>query len=80
MTQEHLEPTFLISENLDAIGYKLNKLFIRFRSGGSYSYDDVPFDYFDALQKVESAGKFFHQFIRGKFRYTRLANDPFAHH
>lgn len=76
--RERLVPTYLVSENLDCIGYRLGQLFIRFRSGGTYSYDKVPFDYFDALPKVESAGKFFHQFIRGKFRYTRLDSDPFA--
>ena len=76
--KDRLVPTYLVSENLDAIGWKLNKLFIRFKSGVTYSYEDCPFDYFDALQKVESAGKHFHKFIRGKFRYTKLDSDPFA--
>ena len=73
-----LVPTYLVSDNLNCIGFRLAKLFIRYKSGGAYSYDNVPFDYYDALQKVESAGKFFHAFIRGKFRYTRLDKDPFA--
>lgn len=78
MKTQRLEPTYLKSENLDCIAWVADKLFIRFRSGGSYSYDNVPFDYFDSLQKVESAGKMFHQYIRGKFRYTKLENDPFT--
>lgn len=75
---KQLHPTYLVSENLDCIGYKLGQLFIRFRSGGIYSYDKVPFDYYSALQKAESAGKFFHKFIRGKFHYTKLDKDPFT--
>lgn len=78
MKEERLVPTYLVSENLDCIAYHLGKLFIRFRSGGVYSYDGVPYDYYDSLQKVESAGKFFHQWIRNKFHYTRLDKDPFA--
>lgn len=78
MKKDRIVPTFLVSDNLDCIGYNLGQLFIRFKSGASYSYDNCPFDYFDALQKVESAGRFFHQFIRGKFRYTKLDFDPFV--
>lgn len=73
-----LVPTYVVSSNIDAIGFRLGKLFIRFKSGVTYAYDNVPFDYFDALQKVESAGKHFHRFIKGKFNYTRLNHDPFA--
>lgn len=78
MNKNRIVPTYLVSENLDAIGFNLGTLFIRFKSGISYSYDNVPYDYFDALQKVESAGRFFHKFVRGKFRYSKLENDPFA--
>jgi hypothetical protein len=76
--KDRIVPTFLVSENLDCVGYKLGQLFIRFKSGIAYSYDGVPFDYYDAIQKVESAGKFFHRFIRGKFHYSKLDSDPFA--
>ena len=78
MKTERVIPTYLVSDNLDCIGFRLGTLFIRFKSGISYSYNGVPFDYYDALQKVESAGRFFSQFIRGKFRYTKLEADPFV--
>lgn len=78
MKPERVVPTYLVSDNLDCIGYRLGQLYIRFKSGVSYVYEACPFDYFDSLQKVESAGRFFHQFIRGKFHYTRLDNDPFT--
>lgn len=73
-----LEPVYLTSSNLDCIGWLADKLFIRFKTGESYSYDDCPRDYFHALQSVESSGKFFCRFVRGKFSYTKLPSDPFA--
>lgn len=83
MKPDRLEPTYLTSSNLDCIGWLANKLFIRFKghdgtTGTTYSYDECPRDYFDALQSVESSGKFFCRFIRGKFHYNKLPSDPFA--
>ena len=75
-----IEPIYLTSSNIDAVGYlsEAQRLYIRFKSGCSYSYEDVPHTFFSALQKVESAGAYFARQIRGKFRYTRLSNDPFS--
>ena len=73
-----LAPTYVVSSNIDAVGYALGKLFIKFKSGVTYQYDKVPYDLYDALLKVESAGQFFHHMVKGKFQYTRLENDPFV--
>ncbi len=73
-----IAPTYISSSNIEAAGYQLGKLYLRFKSGGAYSYDGVPFDYFATLTKIESAGKFFARFIRGKFRYHKLEQDPFG--
>ena len=54
-----LHPTFIANSNIDCVAHSGGSLFIRFQSGEAYSYDGVPYDHFDALQKVESAGKFF---------------------
>lgn len=55
-----LHHTFIAnSTNIDCVAHDRKSLFIRFKSGEAYSYDGVPYDHFDALQKVESAGKFF---------------------
>ena len=77
-----MQPTLINSSNIDAVGFEpaakgLGALFIRFKSGITYSYDDAPYTYFSALQRVESAGQFFHRHIRGKFHYTKLEGDPF---
>lgn len=72
-----MQKTSVQSSNIESVGHENKTLFIRFKSGVSYSYDDVPFDHYDALAKAESAGRFFHRFVKGKYRYHRLLNDPF---
>lgn len=79
MPTQKVAPVFISSSTIDAVGYSLGQLFIRFKSGGTYQYDKVPFSYFISLQEVESAGRFLHNFIKkGGFRYTRLEQDPFS--
>lgn len=69
---------FISSSNIERIGYQRSKLYIQFKSGGSYAYDNVPFKIFDALRSDESAGKAFHKLVRGKFGYRKLDHDPFG--
>jgi len=69
--------TFVTSTNIDRVGYKYGKLFIQFKSGIVYQYDAVDKAMYDALIIAESAGKFFHQFIRSVYTYTKLPNNPF---
>lgn len=73
-----MKPTFVVSSNIDALGYELGKLYIRFKSGITYAYDSVPYSVFDALEKAESVGKFFHRFVRDKYPHHRLDSDPFG--
>ena len=73
-----LHPTFIVSSTIDAIGYQLGRLFVRFKSGAAYAYEGVPYDIFDALKKAESAGQFLHRMVKNRFRYTRLDFDPFV--
>jgi hypothetical protein len=79
MESKRLPPVYLSSDTIDAVGWKLNRLFVRFKSGAAYVYDKVPFSYFVSLQEVESAGKFLNQYVKkGGFRYTKLDSDPFS--
>lgn len=73
-----MKPEFISSSNIDAVAYSLGNLFIRFHSGGVYSYDKVPFAIYDGIRTAESAGKFFHRFIKGQYEYHKLDSDPFA--
>ena len=43
-----------------------------FRSGSLYRYFDVDCRIWEALLAAESKGTFFHQAIRGHFRFVRL--------
>ena len=50
MESKRLPPVYLSSDTIDAVGWKLNRLFVRFKSGAAYVYDKVPFSYFVSLQ------------------------------
>ena len=73
-----MRPHYVVSSNINALGYSRGKLFIRFNSGVTYSYDRVPFPVFRSLEQSDSVGQTFHRLVRGKFPYTKLDNDPFA--
>jgi len=63
------------SSVIDRIAYDTasTTLRISFRDTGDYLYFDVPADLFDRFHGAESAGSFFNEFIRGRYRYRR---DP----
>lgn len=50
-------------------------LYLRFRSGVTYSYFDFPEEQYQALLQAESRGRHFLSHIRGRFRYQRLAQS-----
>jgi len=72
-----IEATHIDSANINAIGWRDDTLYIRFNSGKSYAYESTPECHFVNLKEAESAGRYFHQHIRSKFRYTLLELDPF---
>jgi hypothetical protein len=47
------------------------ELRIRFQSGKSYIYQDVPRETFDAMKRSFSKGEFFNEHIRDHFRFVR---------
>lgn len=72
-----LEKTHVTSANLDMVGHDgKTDLFIRFKNGDAYQYPDHPYSTYHALVKAESAGKFFHQFVRST-KAVKLSFDPF---
>lgn len=71
-------PTYILSSNLEAIGYQKGKLYVRFNSGHVYEYTGVPFSVFTALNEAESAGQYFNKNVRTTFQYRKLASDPFS--
>lgn len=61
--------TPLASSNLSAMRYdaQTRALQIRFHSGRSYDYKDVPADVADGLAQADSPGKYFNSSIKGVY-------------
>lgn len=70
----------LDSTNLRAAEYDpfMKVLILRFHTGGDYEYVDVEREVFTELVKAESAGKYFHQHIRGKYEFLKVTKRPVA--
>ena len=45
---------------------------VRFNSGQTYEYENVPAQIYENLCKAESQGKFFVEQIKNNFQYTKL--------
>jgi hypothetical protein len=73
-----INPNYVVSSNIDAIGYKHGDMYVRFKSGVSYVYRRVNFASFFAMLKSESVGKFFNRFVKPFYEYEKLNKDPFV--
>ncbi len=64
----------LKSTNLKAVEYnKIQKtLIVKFKSGLSYIYFDVPNEIYTNLLNAESKGKYFHTHIKGVYGYSKI--------
>lgn len=62
------------SSNIHSCGHcpKTNTLSIKFKSGGTYHFNDFSVEDFTRMQRAKSIGKFFHSDIRGKFEGKRV--------
>lgn len=62
------------SSSLASIGFDrtTSVLEIEFRSGASYRYLAVPPAVFEEMKKASSKGRYFAQFIRGKYEFQRV--------
>jgi len=65
---------FVSSSDIRSVGYDgQNKtLEIEFNSGGIYQYYSVPLEVYNALMSAPSHGRYFHQFIKDRFRVKRV--------
>ncbi len=69
-----LKFTPLKSSNIESYHYDedTQTLTVRFKSGGQYAYGGVARDHADGLSQAESAGKYFHQHIKGGgYKFTK---------
>jgi hypothetical protein len=65
------------SKHIAAVGYDANTrtLTVRFKSGGTYTYHDVPEQLYEEMLDAPSIGQFHSLQIRGRFEHNRL-DDP----
>lgn len=70
-----MEWILVSSSDLQRVGYDAasKTLYIRFHSGGVYSYASVPPAVYNDLLAAPSKGKYFHANIRPFFSYRRLS-------
>ncbi len=55
-----------------------NRLSVRFHSGATYHYADVPASHHDGLMNAESPGKYLHEHIKGKYEFVRAESEEGA--
>ena len=62
------------SSNIDGIGYDQDTetLYVEFKSGITYKYEQVPFWHYTELMDADSQGKFLNAEIKGTYEYSRL--------
>lgn len=60
------------SSNIRRVEYEGNNLFVEFKTGNIYRYENIPYRMFEAFRTEPSAGKYFGTNIRNKYNYTRI--------
>ncbi|KAF3997763.1 KTSC domain-containing protein [Glaciimonas immobilis] len=58
------------SSMIESIGHDGSKLTVKFKRGGTYSYDGVPKATFDKLLESDSTGEYLHDHIIGKYKHA----------
>lgn len=60
------------SSNLSAVGYEDTTLYVRFHSGSTYAYFNVPENVYNGLLAAPSKGKYLASVIKGSYTYQKL--------
>lgn len=62
----------VISSNLAAVGYEGSTLRIRFKSGWTYDYYNVPMSVYENLMNASSKGSYHAENIKNVYPYRRV--------
>jgi len=70
MNRQHVQ-----SSDIESIGYDeaLQRLEIKFLSGGIYQYSNVPDNIYNGVINASSHGKYFHEYVKDKFAFNKIA-------
>lgn len=63
------------SSQIESIGHDGTHLHVKFKSGGTYRYEDVPVEKFEAAKSAESIGRFLNQHVKGKHAHTKIGDE-----
>ncbi len=67
-----MERTPVISTNIVSVGWESGTLEVEFESGRVYQYFGVPELVYRDLMMSGSAGEYFGQFVKNRYRYDRI--------
>lgn len=60
------------SSQVDSIGHDGSTLTVKFKTGGTYQYADVPAETLAAVMVSKSVGAFLHAHIKPKYKATKV--------
>jgi len=67
-----MERNTFTSTNLKNMEYENGTLRLMFNAGGVYEYYNVPQTVVSELQQAQSAGSYFHRFIRDQYTFKKV--------
>lgn len=73
---EAIAPTDVDSSHLAVIEHTGKNLYITFKNGAIYEYDNVPESLTRSMLKQDSKGKFLWRYIRDKYPYRKVKTIP----
>lgn len=73
---EAIAPTDVDSSHLKTIEHNGKDLYITFKDGRVYEYDNVPEAMTRQMLKQDSKGKYFWRWIRSKYAYRQVSSVP----
>lgn len=76
LLMEAIAPTDVDSSHLQTIEHNGKNLYITFKNGATYEYDDVPEAMARQMLRVDSTGKFLWRYIRDKYPYRKITTIP----
>ena len=76
MITEAIAPVNVISSHIGTIEHTGDHLYVTFKNGDIYEYDDVDEDLAKEMLRSESKGKFFWRYIRNDVPYRKVTHVP----
>lgn len=72
---DKIEMKAVESSNIESVGYDAQTLFVKFKDGNMYRYQDVPAGTYRDLMDSESIGGHFHAHIKGQYKSEKVVLD-----